>query len=432
MKTEKCTKQKFNELYSTKREDDGWDFKEKLELNTKKDKYNLIKDFLAFSNYGGGYIVIGIQKDNKTITGVSEEIDPANLGNIIEKSLGFSIEFQIKYFEEKITIAQNKVGLIYIFPSKKLYDCPKDLHDSTGKTIIRGRDIFTRRNTRSIKASGDDIMLILNRIKKLTNNTIEIKIKKKPIYQNNSQENNALWDTIVDKFTFSSENTSINLRYILNSCEHSVTDFASLLGISPSELNEYLNGEKLPTLEILYSTAKITNFPLEFFFTPNYLGFKAFWKEELIRYSLEKLVCPQIDLNKVKFPNNFFGDTLYLLAKEICYLRDVIVGRKNSVREIPDLATEFINELARQYYKLLEQIPNNSKPGFTETELIIRDWFFSSNCAISRVILEGIKKIKVDKNNDPIVITYFGEEIKNRKIKSRYYDEKNLKIVFSR
>ena len=159
--------EKFLELYSSSREDDSWDFKEKIELNSKSQKYNFIKDLLAMSNFGGGYILIGVNKDNRTIIDVEIEHDPANVGTMVEKNLGFGVLFNIGYFYHDFGQGTKKVGLISVLPSPELLVCPFDLQIEDGKTIVvRENDILYRRNTRSIKANRQDIEKIYERIKK--------------------------------------------------------------------------------------------------------------------------------------------------------------------------------------------------------------------------------------------------------------------------
>ena len=90
---------KFLELYNLGVETDYSDFKQELVLNTKKQKYNLVKDFLAFANYGGGYILIGVNDKTHEFESIKKKIDPAVVGGIVEGAIGFNIQFHLRYFD---------------------------------------------------------------------------------------------------------------------------------------------------------------------------------------------------------------------------------------------------------------------------------------------------------------------------------------------
>ena len=161
----KAIKEKFLELYYYKSESDEWDYKKELSTNSKEKKYNIIKDFLAFANYGGGYILIGVDEaSDYSLVNVENKIDPASLGNLIEYNLGFSIKFDISYFNIESNGNNPTVGLIYVYPSLKIFTCSKILQSSNNKTIVGVNDILTRRNTKSTKANSNDIEKINSRL----------------------------------------------------------------------------------------------------------------------------------------------------------------------------------------------------------------------------------------------------------------------------
>src|ERR1700741_4008147 len=117
---------------------------------------------MSFANYGGGYILIGVDKDNHTVIDVENELDPSTIAEIIEKNAGIHLKFDIAYFLHDFGRGSCRVGLIYIHPSKEVLACTKDLTSEDGRTIIiRENDVYTRRNTRSIKASPNQIEEII-------------------------------------------------------------------------------------------------------------------------------------------------------------------------------------------------------------------------------------------------------------------------------
>ena len=200
-----------------------------------------------------------------------------------------------------------------------------------------------------------------------------------------------------------------------------------------SELEEYLNGEKLPSLDIIYRLSRIAELDMKFFFTPNFYGSDYLIQNDLIRFSILKHIKPKKAIGNIKNVNKFIGSVLYQIANKIVYLNEIISDNHNSWEEYPrGLSARFKGKLAHQYYKLLEQIPGHRydndinqdyNKGFTMQELIIRK-------IDERIITETIQKIIISKNEEPIVIAFFDEEIENKIVYSKTYDEENMRMVF--
>lgn len=163
---------KFLELYNLGRESDAHDYKKEFNMGKKGEKYNLIKDFMAFANFGGGYILIGVAKDKDKpfyLNSISTELDPAEIGNNIEHNVSKNIKFDIKYFTIEDSEKHYKVGIVYIYPSDIVLFFPDNCNDENNRTIIQKNDVYTRRNTQSIKANPEEIMIISERIKNQKN-----------------------------------------------------------------------------------------------------------------------------------------------------------------------------------------------------------------------------------------------------------------------
>lgn len=83
----KLSEDVFWKYYNYRREDDKWDYKEQINISSKKGFANFAKDLLSFSNYGGGYLLLGIRDKDHTLVGIDKELDQADIGGTIEKKL---------------------------------------------------------------------------------------------------------------------------------------------------------------------------------------------------------------------------------------------------------------------------------------------------------------------------------------------------------
>lgn len=76
----------------------------------------MIKDFISFANFGGGFILLGVGKDNRSVDEVESEFGPTSIADIIEKHAGLHLKFDVAYFSHDFGSGSKKVGLIYIYP----------------------------------------------------------------------------------------------------------------------------------------------------------------------------------------------------------------------------------------------------------------------------------------------------------------------------
>ena len=429
-----CTLNKFLQLYEQFREDNSWDFKRQIETSKKSEKYNLIKDFISFANYGGGYILIGIDKDNRTVTGVENELDPATIGNIVETNAGINIKFELGYFSHNFDEEVKKIGLIYIYPSDEALACTKDLTSEDGRTIIvRANDIYTRRHTQSTKANPKEIKEIFYRSTTKQTDNEEISEDKYSVYNSSKQLVDTLWNLLNNEHEVNAETVAINLRVLLRLSNHSKKDFAKLCGITLLEFENLLFGKELPNLDFLMRVSKITGTSLKFFFETTYYGREAFWKDNHLRFSILKLIKPSANIQNIHDCDKFLGNVVYQTAKSILNFYEFI----NSIRDIEGLSTadsrQFRGELATQHYKLLEQIPQGDYEfrGLTKTEEVISLWFACSSKYLCRIFIESIKEIEVTEKDKPTIVFYFENEINMKEIYGRTYDDVLMKMTFS-
>ncbi len=87
------------------------EFKEKILKNLD----SVIKTAIAFSNSGGGHIIIGIEDKTKKIVGISE-IDQQTLPDRISTSLFDSIEPKVNFEIEHYTINNKSLLVVEVFP----------------------------------------------------------------------------------------------------------------------------------------------------------------------------------------------------------------------------------------------------------------------------------------------------------------------------
>lgn len=433
------SKEIFYKYISYKREDNGWDYKVDIDISSKKGFYELIRDILALSNYGGGYLLLGISNQLLDLVGVQNIIDVANLGDKIQKILGYSIDIKIFYFDHITGDKIVKLGILYVPPSVDIYVCPKTLNDSSNKTVIREGEILFRRNTRSVWADKDDIKDIIKRIGKKYENT-EYLYEKPPINLifKNSRDNRKINDTLLNKFQFNALTFGEKLKEIWeNQLDYSKAEFARLLDVSIDTIESHFDGNQLPDINIILKATKLFNLPRDFFFHPSINLRYSFWKEDLIKYSILSLVRPKNNISHIDNAGKFYSDVIYDLAINIQLLYEWIYNGgkiKQSYSEyVKDLSIDEIsqlkNDLARQYYKILEQYPEDiSSRNCTIVETIIRRWFNASDHYISRIIIEAISKIDI-KSPDKSKISYrFVNDIMRRKVMFAGYDCLNLKM----
>lgn len=435
-------KEKFFQLLETETETNSLDFKRDLYLSSKSQKYNLVKDFLAFANFGGGYILIGVEDHSCQIVPFNEKIDASKIGNAIEGALGFNIQFELRYYKKD----EGYIGLIYIYPSDRILTCPRNLNCEQNRLVIGENDILTRRNTKSIKANADDLQSIHQRIQNSYNE--EISSEKPSLFENETQMVGSLWNFINNEIHITAEWFSLNFRRVLLCSQHNKLDYAKLVGLSPARFEELLMGEALPELHEIIRVSNFSNIDPKLFFESNFRGERPFWDLALIKFIITKRITNVNTLVKVSNEKEFYGRIIYLLAKNMVVFKNWIkdnhinelllrTGNGIGVSKIIDSysdskITELNGQMGLQYYKLLElsyQVENCSNP-YTEQEFLIVTWMSTSQTLLARVITEAIKNVEIDDELNPIVNFYFWDELRKGKVRRRKYDNINYELIF--
>ena len=150
------------------------DFKYTIHVDKGSDFPEIAKDIFAFSNYGGGWILVGWkeEKPNQYIPeGLPEdyEVDQATLQEKFNSYSNIPIQIEYKEFTKNIAGVTRRFAAVYIPPS---YDILKPVKDGVYKkrrkerVVFRKGDIFYRRGTQSIPPSEKELEIIRKRLEK--------------------------------------------------------------------------------------------------------------------------------------------------------------------------------------------------------------------------------------------------------------------------
>jgi len=185
----------LNFLIERDKEEPFLDFKETLDVSKGSHFANIAKDIFAFSNYGGGFLLIGFKerpKENeqneesqekprkkmraflKTGLPNSFHIDSANLQTKFESYSNCPIELDYHEFYRIENGENRKFAAIYIPPStcvlkpikKGKYRYQSGKRKGKEKIVFEPGTIFFRRGTRSIIASEKEVEWIEQRAEK--------------------------------------------------------------------------------------------------------------------------------------------------------------------------------------------------------------------------------------------------------------------------
>lgn len=162
----------LNFLKSQKKECSYLDFKLTISTDKDSDFPEIVKDILAFSNYGGGWILIGWKEERKSQflpMGVPEEykVDQAILQEKFNSYLDNPITLEYVEKSEEFMGNKKRFGFIYIPPSKETLKpkCDGEYTKSGKKKVVfKAGDIFYRRGTQNIHPSDFELKIIEKRL----------------------------------------------------------------------------------------------------------------------------------------------------------------------------------------------------------------------------------------------------------------------------
>lgn len=156
------------------------DYKRIINIEKNSDFPKFVKDALAFANYGGGFILLGMEENKHLDPEVKGKflpiglptkfhLEPATLQQKLDSYTNTILEAHYDEFYQTVDREKRRFGLIYIKPSHELAMPIKDgvyKYDNNPKqfSAFRKGTIFIRRGTQSIPASPYEIDWINQRI----------------------------------------------------------------------------------------------------------------------------------------------------------------------------------------------------------------------------------------------------------------------------
>jgi hypothetical protein len=157
----------LNEALQIDQETDTVDFKESLDVNSKGEWCEILKDIIAMANSGGGVLLIGLKNDG-TPSGFDVSpilnYDPANVTNKIFSYTGKHFgNFRIKQAQKSgHTLAALEIGRVsvpLVFTSPGNYQG----HDGKPKKAFSVGVVYFRHGAKSEVGTSDDLHVFLQR-----------------------------------------------------------------------------------------------------------------------------------------------------------------------------------------------------------------------------------------------------------------------------
>lgn len=161
-------------LMSKKKECPYLDFKLKIDVRKNSNFPEVAKDIFAFSNYGGGWMLIGWKEPKSSQyvpAGVPEDykVDQAVLQEKFNSYSNYKIELGYYEFTRIIKGVVKRFAAIFIPPSYEILKPIKDgkyMKGDKEKIAFKKDDVFYRRGSQSIHPSNHELELIRKRLEK--------------------------------------------------------------------------------------------------------------------------------------------------------------------------------------------------------------------------------------------------------------------------
>ncbi len=111
----------IEQALSQRTETDAIDFKREIDTSHDGNMCELVKDIVAIGNYGGGAILVGVDRDGATV-GIDESImrrlDPAPIGDIVQERLfDDGLVFVARKDHPILTTGQPALSDLFAYPS---------------------------------------------------------------------------------------------------------------------------------------------------------------------------------------------------------------------------------------------------------------------------------------------------------------------------
>lgn len=160
----------FNFLINYKEEDGKIDYKLDFDFNNEKDWLEITKDFIAFANTYGGYLVFGVKDSSFQVKGLNENIiNILTNTNLLRQKINRFIEPPIQQIRSKsFDINGNKIVIIFIPETTStthvvLKDGSFEYTNGIKKTMLLKGTIYVRKSAGNKLADSRDIDELFNK-----------------------------------------------------------------------------------------------------------------------------------------------------------------------------------------------------------------------------------------------------------------------------
>lgn len=433
----------FWKYYSYRREDDAWDYKQDISIET--DEFaELAKDILAFANFGGGYLLLGVEKGTHRLLGVKHRIDEAELGQCIEGKLHIQLGVKLLYFNHNSKDGNLILGLVYIPPGDSIMTSAHDLHKKNGKgRPVEEHAIYYRRNTRSVKVTGEDVKRINQRInKRQSENQMAIRHEQSALRKARGGDVLDFYEVLFGSFEVTAETSGRKLFEIWQyQTKYNKAEFATLLQISPADIDAYFEGRESLDISRMITVTRMFHLRSDYFFIPTYNMRPPYWTEDLVKYAILSSVRPKSAISGISNDGRFYSGILKELAEGICELYSLLYSGESQFNDLGQteetksawylhekIPNSLKSDMEKQYYKLLDQYPRNIDRSLMPHEKILRSWFNADAVYIARLIVEGIEAISIRKDKRVIVRLRFMRDLLKREVRVRHYNSEFLRM----
>jgi hypothetical protein len=262
VKNRECSQREFKEIYDTKA----------------VCKY--IKTLIGFANNKGGTLFFGIQDNPKTVVGINNDLDEADLTQKLNHHFDPEVNYRI---EEQALGALKIIKIIVEESSSKPVICKKDAHSNDSKPVLREGAIYYRYRGKTEEIKFSELNTLLQeRVNKAFNaikenitltqkigvnnvgllNTSDIKQKNDQqinIYVPKDSLSNMKW---IKKGKFSNEESSEKASFVTASVtlkEGMTTDVSQTHPISQAELARRVEMKDYQVRAVLWKFEMLDN-----------------------------------------------------------------------------------------------------------------------------------------------------------------------------
>lgn len=164
---ENLSDERIDYLLNLGMESENIDYKEDLDINRTEDIVKIAKDVAAMANSGGGYIIIGVDKNfNKKGIPHEKRIDEAVLRDKINRYFDPPIKVLYREVFRDIDGENKKFGVIYVVPSKEIVVSKAVGNYSKNgitKTEFRENVVLIRDGSKSKPAGSHELRRLMDR-----------------------------------------------------------------------------------------------------------------------------------------------------------------------------------------------------------------------------------------------------------------------------